>query len=303
MNKKGKNLLDFMGNTPIVKLQKISPTSNIYIKLEEFNPGGSIKSRIALKMIDDLEEKGILKPNTNQTIIEATGGNTGIGLAIIGAIRGYKIVLVVPDNYSKDKIKILKAYGAEIHLSDSTKGNFSHIDLMDKLIYENPEYICPGQFVNISNPNAHYENTGREILDKLEKVDCFVAGIGTGGTITGVGRKIKEKFSDAIIVGVQPAGCNVLEGEAILHGIQGIAIGILPPILNVGIVDKVISVKDEEAIYYMKWLAKKEGLFVGISSGANVCAAIQIAKEIGEDKTVVTIAPDSGRSYLDVLEG
>lgn len=304
MNKIGDSILDFMGNTPIVKLQKIikSPSYNVYIKLEEFNPGGSIKARIALQMIVDAEKRGILKPNSKQTIIESTGGNTGIGLAMVGAIRGYKIILVVPDNYSKEKIKMLRAYGAEVVLSDSRKGNFSHIELMDDILYEHPEYICLNQFENPSNPKAHYENTGREILEALEKVDCFVAGIGTGGTITGIGKKIKEKFDDAIIVGVQPVGCDVLRGKALPHKIQGLSVGILPPVLDVNIVDTVISVDYEEAVNYMKRFAREEGLFVGISSGANVCAAIKIAEELEEGKIVVTVAPDSGRSYLEEFE-
>lgn len=304
MSKIGKSIFDYVGNTPIVKLQKVIPeeTADLYIKLEEFNPGGSVKARIAFQMIIDAEKNGILKPNSGQTIIEPTGGNTGIGLAMMGAIRGYKVILVIPDNYSREKTKILGAYGAEIMWSNSKKGNDSHIEKVKEIIKEHTEYIWLNQIANMSNPNAHYETTGKEILEVLEKVDCFVAGIGSGGTITGVGKRIKEKFPNALIVGVQPVGCDVLKGEAVSHRIQGLAIGTLPPVLGVNIVDKVLSIEYEEAVEYMKRLASEEGLLVGISSGANVCAAIKTAEELGVGKTVVTIAPDGGKSYLEVFE-
>lgn len=304
MSRKGRSILDFLGDTPIVKVQNIHSegAADVYLKLEEFNPGGSIKARIALRMIIDAEEKGFFKHNSGQTIIEPTGGNTGIGLAMVGAVRGYKVILVVPDNYSREKIEILKVYGAKVILSDSKKGNDSHIEMVKEIIKEHPKYIWLNQFANMSNPKVHYETTGKEIIEALEKVDCFVAGVGTGGTITGVGKRIKEKFPDALIVGVQPVGCDVLKGKAIPHRIQGLAIGMLPPVLDVNIVDKVVSIKYEEAVEYMKDLASKEGLLTGISSGANVCAAIKMAKELGEGKTVVTVAPDSGRSYLEVFE-
>jgi cysteine synthase A len=298
MCRTGESILDLMGDTPIVKLQKTVPkdAANVYLKLEEFNPGGSIKARIAFRMIIDAEEKKILKPNSGQTIIEPTGGNTGVGLAMVGAVRG-------PDNYSREKIEILKVYGAKVILSDSKKGNDSHIEKVKEIVKEqHPEYIWLNQFANMSNPKAHYETTGKEIIEALEKVDCFVAGVGTGGTITGGGKVIKEKFPDALIVGVQPMGCDILNGKATLHRIQGLAIGMLPPVLDVNIVDKVLSIEYEEAVEYMKHLASEEGLLVGISSGANVCAAIKMAKELREGKTVVTIAPDSGRSYLEVFE-
>lgn len=305
MCRTGESILDLMGDTPIVKLQKIVPkdAASVYLKLEEFNPGGSIKARIAFRMIIDAEEKKILKPNSGQTIIEPTGGNTGVGLAMVGAVRGYNVILVVPDNYSREKIEILKVYGAKVILSDSKKGNDSHIEKVKAIVKEqHPEYIWLNQFANMSNPKAHYETTGKEIIEALEKVDCFVAGVGTGGTITGVGKVIKEKFPDALIVGVQPMGCDILNGKATPHRIQGLAIGMLPPVLDVNIVHNVLSIEFDEAVEYMKLLAREEGLLVGISSGANVCATIKMAKELGEGKTVVTIAPDSGRSYLEVFE-
>ena len=307
MSKIDKNVFDYIGNTPIVKLQKVVPegAADLYIKLEEFNPGGSVKARVAFQMIVDAEKNGILKPNLGQTIIEPTGGNTGIGLAMMGAIRGYKVILVIPDNYireSKEKTKILRAYGAEIIWSNSKKGNDSHIEMVKEIIKERMDYIWLNQFANVSNPNTHSETTGKEILEVLKKVDCFVAGIGSGGTITGVGRKIKEKFSNALVVGVQPVGCDVLKGEAVEHKIQGLAIGRLPSVLDVEIVDKVLSIEYEEAVKYMKRLASEEGLLVGLSSGANVCAAIKIAEKLGAGKTVVTISPDGGRSYLEVFK-
>ncbi len=296
----GDNILDFVGNTPLVKIHKLCPkdAGDVYVKLEDFNPGGSIKTRIALKMVIDAEEKGILKPNSEQTIIEPTGGNTGIGLAMIGAIRGYNIVLVVPDNYSKNKIKISEAYGAKVILSDSKTGNNSHIKLVEKIVSQNSEYIWLDQFSNLSNPLAHYETTGREIIESLDCVDCFVAGIGSGGTIMGVGKVIKEKFPDAILVGVQPKGCDVLNGKAIPHRIEGLAVGIKPGFLKHDIINKIISVEFSYVSQIKDDLAKKEGLFLGLSSSANIYGAINMAKELGVGRKIVTIAPDGGRNYL-----
>lgn len=301
---KSATLLDYVGNTPIVKLQKIIPEdyADVYVKLEEFNPGGSIKSRVAFRMVLDAERVGILVPYSGQTIIEPTGGNTGIGLAIASAIRGYKLLLVIPDNYSRDKIRILQAYGAEVILSDSKTGNSSHIEKTKEIIREYPEYVWLDQLSNRNNPLAHHEATAKEILDFLPKIDCFTAGIGSGGTITGIGKKVKEKFPEALVVGVQPEGCNVLEGKAIFHRIQGMAIGFLAPVLDRSVVDRVLSVEYEDAVKCMKDLARKEGLLVGISSGANVYSAIVLAKNLGKGKTVVTVAPDSGRSYLEAFE-
>jgi cysteine synthase A len=300
----GCNILEFMGGTPIVKLHKSLPSNigNVYVKLEEFNPGGSIKSRIAYQMVKQAEERGILFPNSGQTIIEPTGGNTGIGLALVGAIRGYKIVLVIPDNFSKEKIKTLKAYGAKVILSDSRGGNNSHIKLVEEIVKSNPDYVYLNQFTNPANPMVHYEKTAIEIIESIEKVDCFVAGIGSGGTITGVGRRIKEHFPKSLIVGVQPKGCDVLKGKAIPHKIIALALGMLPEVLDVNIVDRMISVTYEESKRYMIKLAKNEGLLVGISSGANICGAIEMAKELGEESNIITVAPDSGRSYMEVFD-
>jgi len=300
-----KNILSYMGNTPIVKLTKKLPNSaDIYLKLEEFNPGGSIKSRIALQMIIDAEEKGILKPNSDQIIIEPTGGNTGIGLAIASAIKGYKLQLVIPDNYSKEKIKILKAYGAEVILSNHTIGNDSHIKKTEEIVQKAPEkYIWLDQLRNLSNPGAHYKSTALEILNSLNQINCFIAGIGSGGTITGIGTRIKEKFPDALVIGVQPKGCDVLKGKAIKHKIQGLSIGCIPSVLNTDIIDDVLTVNYEDVVICMKELAKTEGLLLGISSGANVHAAKKMAVKLGINNTIVTLSPDSGRSYLEVYGG
>jgi cysteine synthase len=294
---------DFVGNTPLVKLRKIVPkgASDVYLKLEEFNPGGSIKTRVALQMIFDAEKKGRLHPFTNQTIIEPTGGNTGIGLSIIAAIRGYKIILVVPDNFSKEKMATLRVYGATVIESDHTKGNDSHITKTKEIIIEHPDYIWLDQFSNPSNPLAHYLGTGKEIIERLEKVDCFVAGVGSGGTLTGVGRCLKERNKETLVVAVQPKGCDVLKGKAVPHKILALAIGVLPTIFDVNIVDRVISVEFDDVISCLKTLARKEGLFLGLSSGANIFASLEMAKELGEQKTVVTVSPDSGRSYLDAF--
>ena len=296
-------MLDFMGNTPFVKIQKLlaKSSADVYIKLEEFNPGGSIKSRVAYKMILEAEKNGMLTPNSGQTLIEATGGNTGIGMAIAAAIKGYKVVFVVPDNFSKEKIKILQIYGARVILSDSTTGNDSHVRKAREMLLTNPDYIMLDQFSNPANPYAHYSETGQEILDVLPNIDAFVAGIGSGGTISGVGKKIKNHFPNAQIIGVQPEGCDVLKGKAVPHKILAIALGIIPKTLDVNIVDRVVSVQFQEVIELLRQLARQEGILVGISSGANILAATKIAAELGEGKVVVTIAPDSGRSYIEAI--
>lgn len=297
------NVLDLIGKTPIIQLQKIVPdnAANIFVKLEEYNFGGSIKSRVAYKMIKDAEKKGILIPNSGQTIIEPTGGNTGTGLAILGALGGYNVILVVPDNYSKEKTIVPKAYGAEVILSDHTTGNDSHIQLVKKIVQEHSEYVWLNQFTNHSNPNSHYETTGKEICDTFNQIDCFVAGIGSGGTISGVGKRIKEKFPEAQIIGVQPKGCDVLNGHAIPHKIQGLALGMLPSVLDKSIIDEMMDVEDSDAIFCMKQLAIKEARLVGTSSGANIFCAINIAKKLGKGKNVITIAPDTGKNNLNLF--
>jgi len=297
------SIIDLIGNTPIIKLQKIIPpnSGSVYVKLEDFNLGNSIKSRIALQMIIDAEKQGLLKPNSGQTLIEPTGGNTGIGLAILGILRGYNVILVMPDNYSEEKVNILRAYGAKVILSDSKQGNDSHIKKVSELCKEYPEYVWLNQFSNPSNPKAHYLHTGQEIIDQFEQIDCFVAGIGSGGTITGIGKKIKEKFPGVRIVGVQPKGCDVMNGFAIPNKIEGLAVGMVPQVFDRSVITNVIEVTEEQAIECMNKVAKKEGILVGVSSGANIYGAIEIAKQMGPEKTIVTIAPDSGRNYIKYL--
>jgi len=304
MAKKVPDILEFMGRTPSVVLKRIVPTSaaRVYVKLEKYNPGGSLKARVALQMVLEAEKKGILRPDSGQTILEPTGGNTGIGLAIVGAIRGYRVILVIPDNYSEEKQKVLRAYGAEVVLSDSTTGNDSHVAKAREILTKNPGFVWLDQLSNTANPMAHYQNTAAEILASISSIDCFVAGIGSGGTITGIGRRIREAFPQARVIAVQPEGCDVLSGRAIQHQIQGFAIGRIPPILDVNIPDSVFSVTFDQARATMIRLAEKEGLLLGISSGANVYAAIAVSQELDPTKTVVTIAPDGGRSYLDLFE-
>ncbi len=302
MEKEFRNtVIDYVGNTPLIQLRRVvsEDMADVYVKLEEFNAGGSVKSRVAIQMIREAQEKGVLVPNSRQTIIEPTGGNTGIGLAMAASILGYNLILVIPDNYSKEKIRMLEAYGAKVYLSDSSTGNDSHIRLVKEILNEHPEYIWLDQLSNMGNVEAHYRGTGKEIVSALEQIDCFVVGMGSSGTISGVGKAIREKFSNANIVVVQPKGCQSLEGNSVPHKIQGLSIGMIPPILQGEVIDNAIDITYEEANGMMKQLACKEGLLVGISAGANICIALKFAKELGRGKVVVTVAPDSGRSYLE----
>jgi len=300
-NKSNNTIIDYIGNTPLVQLKIIvtEDMADIYVKLEEFNAGGSVKSRVAIEMIREAQKEGILIPHSGQTLIEPTGGNTGIGLAIAASVLGYKLILVIPNNYSKEKIKMLEAYGVTVYLSDSTTGNDSHIRLVREIVEEHPEYVWLDQLGNMANVNAHYKGTGKEIVAELEQIDCFVAGMGSSGTVSGTGKAIKEEFPNAEVVVVQPQGCKSLEGISIPHKIQGLSIGMIPPILQKDIIDYSMDVTYEEASTTMKLLARKEGLLIGISSGANICAALKLATKLGKGKVVVTVAPDSGRSYLE----
>jgi len=300
------DITEFIGHTPIVYLKKKdSSCANVYLKLEEFNPGGSIKSRVAYNMIIEAEKKEILVPGTDQTIIEPTGGNTGLGLSMVGAVRGYTVILVIPDNYSMEKIKILEAYGAKVILSDHTTGNDSHVRQTENIIKEHPEYIWLDQLKNQANPNAHYHGTGDEIVkDFIQnemEIHAFVAGMGSGGSITGIGSKIRNVFKNSSNYLVQPKGYDLFSEKFIHHDIQGWGIGMMPPVFKEEVVNHVIEVSYEEAISKQKKIAKEEGLLIGISSGANIVAAQKVAAELGKGKNVVTIAPDSGISYLDVF--
>lgn len=300
------NILHWMGNTPVHELHPgaLLPrgAARVFVKLEEFNPGESIKARIALEMVLDAERQGRLSPGSQQTLIEPTGGNTGVGLTLVAAQRGYRTLLVVPDNYvSPTRLRLLKIRGAQICVSDHTKGNDSHVQMVRELLEANPDYVWLDQFSNPANPRVHYEQTGPELLRAVPRIDYFVAGIGSGGTITGVGRRLLDSSPDTRIIGVQPDGCDTLRGLAIPHRIQGLAVGMLPRVFDRSLVREMRSVTYEAAIEMVHALAKHEAMFVGISSGANIAAAIDVAKHIGSDATVATIAPDSGKNYPDVF--
>jgi cysteine synthase A len=298
-------ITEYIGNTPLLKIRGNENEGNVFVKLEEFNPGGSIKTRIAFRMILDAQKHGILEPFSGQTIIEPTGGNTGIGLAIAGASLGYRVILVVPDSFSKEKINVLKAYGAEVILSDHKTGNDSHIKKANELAEKHPNYIYLNQFKNLSNPKAHYESTADEIVNDFKTenltVDAFVSSIGSGGTITGVGSKLKQVYTNLRLIGVQPEGCDILRNKFIQHRIQATAVGIVTPFLAKEIIDEMYSVTFEEAVYWMHYMAKHKGVLVGISSGANIAAAKREAKVLGASKNIVTVAPDSGKSYIEIF--
>lgn len=296
-------ILDSIGNTPLIRLPNefTQAKSTVLVKLEEYNLGGSIKSRVGYQMVIDAEQDRRIDTNHPEKVIllEATGGNSGVGIAQVCVIRGYRCVLVIPDNYSKVQINLLKSMGAEVVLSDHTTGNDSHIRKAHELLEKNPDYIYMDQFKNPSNSKAHYLGTGPEILKQSNcKIDCFVAGIGTGGTITGIGKAIKEKYPSCSVVGVQPEGCDVLNGKAIPHIIQGIAVGRIPEVLDVSIVDKVLSITNEDVEKMKNLISKKLGLYLGYSSVANIIGAIHIAKNMEKDKTIITVSPDGGRNYL-----
>lgn len=292
-----------IGDTPLLELTHIEKENNlkakILAKLEYFNPAGSVKDRIAKAIIDDAEESGALKPGA--TLIEPTSGNTGIGLAAVAAARGYRLILTMPETMSVERRQLIKAYGAEIVLTDGTKGMKGAIAKANELASEIPDSFIPGQFVNPANPKAHYENTGPEIWSDTDgDVDIFVAGVGTGGTITGVGEYLKTKKPHVKIVAVEPATSAVLStGVAGPHKIQGIGAGFVPEVLNTGIYDEIITVTNEDAFATGKIIGRKEGVLVGISSGAAAWAAIQLAKRPeNEGKTIVVLLPDTGDRYL-----
>lgn len=292
-----------IGKTPLLELtnieKKFGLKARILAKLEYFNPAGSVKDRVAKAMIDDAESRGLLKKNS--VIIEPTSGNTGIGLASVAAARGYRIIIVMPETMSVERRQIMKAYGAELVLSDGTKGMKGAIDKADELAKEIPDSFIPGQFVNPANPKAHFEHTGPEIYDDTDgKVDYFVAGVGTGGTITGVGQYLKSKLDNVKIVAVEPATSAVLStGGAGPHKIQGIGAGFVPKVLDTAVYDEIITVGNDDAFAAGKLVGKSEGVLVGISSGAALHAAIEVAKRPeAEGKTIVVLFPDTGDRYL-----
>ena len=292
-----------IGKTPLLELthieKKLGLKAKILAKLEYFNPAGSVKDRVAKAMIDDAEEKGLLKPGS--VIIEPTSGNTGIGLAAVAAARGYRIIIVMPDTMSVERRQLMKAYGAELVLSEGAKGMKGAIAKADELAASIPDSFIPGQFVNPANPKAHFETTGPEIYaDTDGKVDIFVAGVGTGGTITGVGEYLKSKKPEVKVVAVEPATSPVLsKGTAGAHKIQGIGAGFVPKVLDTGVYDEIIPVANEDAFAVGKQIGKAEGVLVGISSGAAAWAAIELAKRPeNEGKTIVVLLPDTGDRYL-----
>lgn len=303
MSKVYKSLVDLIGKTPLLELanyeKKNELEANIIAKLEYFNPAGSVKDRIAKAMIDDAEEKGLLKEGS--VIIEPTSGNTGIGLSSVAAARGYKIILTMPETMSVERRNLLKAYGAELVLTEGAKGMKGAIEKAAELAKETPNSFVPGQFVNPANPAIHKATTGPEIWEDLDgNVDAIVAGIGTGGTITGIGEFLKSKKSDVKVFAVEPAGSPVLStGKGGPHKIQGIGAGFVPDTLNTNIYDEIITVENEDAFKTGNAVAKSEGLLVGISSGAALWAATQIAKRPEfKGKNIVVILPDTGERYL-----
>lgn len=303
MGEKGKTLktvetvLDLIGNTPLVSLKKMTGL-HLYAKAEFLNPGGSIKDRVAQFMIEEAERRGKLKPG--MTIMEPTSGNTGIGLALVGVQKGYRVVIVMPENMSEERKKIIVALGAELILTPAEKSILGTVELVEKKAGSDPSIFVPQQFENPDNPQIHYLTTAREICEQLDgKVDIFVSGLGSGGTLCGVGRFLKERNPSVVIAAVEPKNASALLGhEPGLHKIQGIGDGFVPPVLDTSLVDEVVEVTDDDAIRTAQDLAKIQGLLVGTSSGANVWASMEMAKKYGKDKTIATVLADRAERYF-----
>lgn len=296
------DITELIGKTPLVRLNRLSKegAATIYGKVEFFNPGGSVKDRICLNMINEAERQGKLKPGG--TIVEPTSGNTGIGLALVAAVRGYKLILVMPESMSMERASLLSSYGAQLVLTPAWEGMKGSIKEAESILAQNPSYFMPDQFSNPANPSMHKMTTAVEIWDALEgRIDAFVAAVGTGGTITGCGEVFKERNPSVKVIAVEPATSPVLSGgDPGPHKIQGIGAGFVPKVLNRKILDRVITVTDDEAYQTAKQLSKKEGLLVGISAGANVFAAQKVAEELGPGKNVVTILCDTGERYISI---
>ena len=303
MSKIYKSLTELIGGTPLLELTQFEKDyqleATMLAKLEYFNPAGSVKDRVAKSILDDAEQSGKLKPGG--TIIEPTSGNTGIGLAAVAAARGYKLIITMPETMSMERRMLMKAYGAELVLTDGKKGMSGAIEKADELHREIPGSLIAGQFTNPANPKAHFETTGPEIYrDTDGKVDIFVAGVGTGGTVSGVGKYLKSKNPDVKVVAVEPATSPVLsKGESGAHGIQGIGAGFVPDTLDTSVYDEVIAVEDADAYKFSRAVTASDGLLVGISAGAAICAGVQLARRPeNKGKTIVVLLPDSGERYL-----
>ncbi|KYN76637.1 cysteine synthase A [Clostridium sporogenes] len=293
------NSIGLIGSTPMFKLNnmKEEDMADVYVKLEKFNPGGSIKDRAALGMIEEAEKMGKIKPG--DIIVEPTSGNTGIGLAMVGRLKGYKVIIVMPDSMSIERRNMIKAYGAELVLTEGNKGMTGAIEKAEELARDKKGYFIPQQFSNRANSKKHYETTAVEILKDVENLDAFVASVGTGGTIAGIGRRLKEFNKNIKVVAVEPHNSPVISGgKAAPHKIQGIGAGFVPEVYEKDVVDEVMTITDEESYEYARRFGSEEGILVGISSGANIAAAIKIAKKLGKDKKVVTVAPDGGEKYI-----
>jgi|SRR5205085_1707007 len=295
-------VLDLIGGTPLVRLRRLpdSAGAGVLAKIESRNPGASVKDRIAAAMIDDAERRGVLKPGA--TIVEPTSGNTGVGLAMVAAVKGYRLILTMPEDYSVERQRLFSRFGAEIHLTPAIEGMSGAVFAAQELCREHPEYFMPQQFQNPANPEIHRRTTALEILDATDgRLDAFVAGVGTGGTITGVGEVLKEKLPGVRVVAVEPAKSAVLSGGPFRpHGIQGIGASFVPGVLNRSVIDRIVPVRDEDATAWSRRLSREEGILAGISSGAAAFAACLVAAELTPRQTVVTVLPDTGERYLSL---
>ncbi|MGL5870356.1 cysteine synthase A [Clostridium chrysemydis] len=292
------NILELIGNTPIIKVNNLvdENSAEVYVKLEKFNVGGSVKDRAALGMIEKAESLGLINPG--DTIVEPTSGNTGIALAMIGKLKGYNVTIIMPDTMSKERRALIKAYGADLILTPGTKGMKGAIEKANELVKEKG-YFLPQQFENVANPEKHYETTAIEIINDLSDLDYFVSGVGTGGTITGIGKYLKEHIDGVKVIAVEPESSPVISGgEPGPHKIQGIGAGFIPSIYKEEYVDEVVKVSNEDAYKIAKDFSSEEGVLVGISSGAAIYAAIELAKKLGKGKKVLAIAPDGGEKYI-----
>lgn len=293
-------VIDLIGRTPVLKVNNIDELTGaeVYVKLEKFNPGGSVKDRAALGMIEAAEKAGLIK--AGDTIVESTSGNTGIALAMIGKIKGYRVIIVMPETMSKERRDLIRAYGAELVLTEGEKAMKGAIDKANELV-EKYGYYMPQQFENEANADKHYETTAEEIIEDFESLDVFIAGVGTGGTIKGISKRLKEKYTDIKTIAVEPEKSPVINGgKAGAHNIQGIGSGFIPEIYDEKYVDEVMEISDGDSFDMAKEYSKKEGILVGISSGAVIYAAIKVANQLPKDKKVLVIAPDGGEKYISM---